>query len=65
VSTVDITIDRECCIGAAQCVLAAPEVYTQDDGAIGEVIEGHGASAERAREGARACPVQAILVSGD
>jgi ferredoxin len=26
-----VTVDREVCIGAGQCVLAAPNVFDQDD----------------------------------
>jgi ferredoxin len=27
----DVTGDREVCVGAGQCVLAAPDVFDQDD----------------------------------
>ncbi|MFE3887759.1 ferredoxin [Streptomyces lydicus] len=30
--TIKGTLDRERCVGAGQCVLAAPEVFGQDDG---------------------------------
>jgi ferredoxin len=62
----DITIDRDVCIGAGQCALAAPGVFTQDDDGFGEVVPGRedGAGDPMVREAARACPVSAITVSG-
>jgi ferredoxin len=64
---VHITIDRERCIGAGQCVLAAPDVFTQDDEAIGQVLPGrdHGSDDLRIHEGAEACPVQAVKITED
>ncbi|KJY32089.1 MULTISPECIES: ferredoxin [Streptomyces] len=59
-----ISVDRDVCIGAGQCVLAAPEVFTQDDDGLSEVLpgreDGHGSA--MVREAARACPVSAITV---
>ncbi|MFE0192084.1 ferredoxin [Streptomyces sp. NPDC058989] len=62
-----ITIDSEVCIGSGQCALTAPEVFTQDDGGYGTVQPGRedGAGDPLAREGARACPVQAITITDD
>ncbi|MFJ3223028.1 ferredoxin [Streptomyces sp. NPDC086783] len=62
----DITIDRDVCIGAGQCALAAPGVFTQDDDGFGELVPGReeGAGDPMVREAARACPVSAITVSG-
>ncbi|MEU8436707.1 ferredoxin [Streptomyces sp. NPDC029216] len=59
-----ISVDRDVCIGAGQCVLAAPQVFTQDDEGLSEVLpgreDGHGSA--MVREAARACPVSAITV---
>ncbi|WP_405811298.1 ferredoxin [Streptomyces sp. NBC_00210] len=59
-----IGIDRERCIGAGQCALTAPEVFTQDDDGFSELLEGRedGAGSPLVREAARACPVGAITV---
>lgn len=61
---IGIAIDRERCIGAGQCALTAPEVFTQDDDGFSELLEGRedGAGSPLVREAARACPVGAITV---
>ncbi|MER7048559.1 MULTISPECIES: ferredoxin [Streptomyces] len=62
-----IEIDRDVCIGAALCALTAPEVFTQDDDGLSELLparpgETHEA---KARQAARTCPVQAITAVGE
>ncbi|MFK4103344.1 ferredoxin [Streptomyces sp. NPDC019531] len=60
-----IDIDKDVCIGAGQCAMAAPGVFTQDDDGFSTLVPGredsHGDS--MVREAARACPVSAITVS--
>ncbi|MGW8376241.1 ferredoxin [Streptomyces sp. ODS28] len=60
-----ITVNTDVCIGAGQCALTAPEVFTQDDDGFSELLPGRedGAGDPLVREAARACPVQAITVS--
>ncbi|WP_330461295.1 ferredoxin [Streptomyces sp. NBC_00820] len=60
-----IDIDKERCIGAGQCALTAPGVFTQDDDGYSTVLPGRedGAGEPLAREAARACPVGAISVT--
>jgi ferredoxin len=60
-----IDIDKDVCIGAGQCALTAPDVFTQDDDGYGTVRPGreHGAGGPLAREAARACPVSAVTVT--
>ncbi|AOP48939.1 ferredoxin [Streptomyces lydicus] len=62
-----ITIDSNVCIGAGQCALTAPGVFTQDDDGFGALLPGRedGAGDPLVREAARACPVQAITVTDD
>ncbi|MFE0377070.1 ferredoxin [Streptomyces inhibens] len=62
-----ITIDQDVCIGAGQCALTAPEVFTQDDDGFSALLPGRedGAGDPLVREAARACPVQAITVADD
>ncbi|MFF8311505.1 ferredoxin [Streptomyces lydicus] len=62
-----ITIDSNVCIGAGQCALTAPGVFTQDDDGFGTLLPGRedGAGDPLVREAARACPVQAIAVTDD
>jgi ferredoxin len=60
-----IDIDHNLCIGAGQCALAAPSVFTQDDDGFSALIPGRedGGGDPMVREAARACPVSAITVS--
>ncbi|MFF1301342.1 ferredoxin [Streptomyces sp. NPDC058307] len=61
----DIHIDKDVCIGAGQCALAAPGVFTQDDDGFSTLLPGRedGDGDPMVREAARACPVAAIAVS--
>lgn len=60
-----IDIDRDVCIGAGQCALAAPKVFTQDDDGFSELLpdSGDAVTGPLVGEAARACPVQAITVN--
>ncbi|MFH8659340.1 ferredoxin [Streptomyces afghaniensis] len=60
-----IDIDKDVCIGAGQCALTAPDVFTQDDDGLSALLPGHedGGGSALVREAARACPVSAITVS--
>ncbi|WP_326767104.1 ferredoxin [Streptomyces sp. NBC_01591] len=57
-----ISIDRDRCIGAGQCALTAPKVFTQDDDGFSELLPGYEDALDGAmvKEAVRACPVQAI-----
>jgi ferredoxin len=61
----EIHIDKDVCIGAGQCALAAPRVFTQDDDGYSTVLPGSedGGDDPMLREAARACPVNAITVA--
>ncbi|GGL63832.1 ferredoxin [Streptomyces fumigatiscleroticus] len=60
-----IDIDKDVCIGAGQCALTAPDVFTQDDEGYSTLLPGRedGGDSPLVREAARACPVAAITVS--
>lgn len=60
-----IHIDTDACVGAGQCALAAPGVFTQDDDGYSTLLPGRedGGGDPMVREAARACPVSAITVS--
>ncbi|MEU6478751.1 ferredoxin [Streptomyces sp. NPDC047017] len=60
-----IDIDKDLCIGAGQCALAAPDVFTQDDDGFSALLPGHedDTGDPMVREAARACPVGAITVT--
>ncbi|MFG3280901.1 ferredoxin [Streptomyces sp. NPDC048111] len=59
-----IEIAKDVCIGAGQCALTAPGVFTQDDDGFSELLPGRedGAGDPLVREAERVCPVQAITV---
>ncbi|MFF6987686.1 ferredoxin [Streptomyces sp. NPDC010273] len=59
----EIHIDKDVCIGAGQCALAAPGVFTQDDDGYSMVLPGKEHTEDpMLKEAARACPVSAITV---
>ncbi|WP_328761755.1 ferredoxin [Streptomyces sp. NBC_00272] len=59
-----IDIDTSVCIGAGQCALTAPDVFTQDDDGFSQVLPGRedGNGSPLLREAVRACPVAAISI---
>ncbi|MGW5397979.1 ferredoxin [Streptomyces sp. NPDC003952] len=59
-----VSVDTDRCIGAGQCALTAPAVFTQDEDGFGALLPGRedGAGSPLLREAARACPVSAISV---
>ncbi|MEU4693538.1 ferredoxin [Actinoplanes sp. NPDC023714] len=60
-----VTVDREVCCGAGQCVLLAPEVFDQDeeDARVLVLAPSPPASEERAvEEAAAVCPTGAISI---
>ncbi|MBW0101238.1 ferredoxin [Pseudonocardia sp. KRD291] len=63
-----IEIDQVRCVGAGQCVLAAPEVFDQreDDGIV-ELLDDVPAEEQWAasREAAQLCPAAAITIHED
>ncbi|WP_236240315.1 ferredoxin [Streptomyces sp. CC228A] len=60
-----ISLDSDVCIGAGQCALTAPDVFTQDDDGFGAVLPGRedGGGSPLVREAARACPVRAVTLT--
>lgn len=59
-----ITADRDVCIGAGNCVLAAENVFDQDDDAVVVVLEENpeGADADAARHAVDSCPSGALAL---
>ncbi|MFK0296829.1 ferredoxin [Streptomyces sp. NPDC090442] len=60
-----ITVDTGRCVGAGQCVLAAPDLFDQDDEGLVTVLEPavSGPAAENARDAAALCPSGAISIT--
>lgn len=63
-SGVHIETEKDRCIGAGQCVLAAPDVFDQDDeGTVDLLVPDPSAAQEGAvREAANVCPAQVITL---
>lgn len=59
--------DRETCIGAGNCVLAADSVFDQEDDATVVVLQERpeGADAEAARDAVEQCPSGALSIVED
>jgi ferredoxin len=59
---VRITVDRDKCIASGACVIAAPELFDQDEDGIVVVLDENpdGELAAKAVEAAQACPAAVI-----
>jgi len=62
--TFKVRVVERKCIGAGQCVLAAPAVFDQDDDGIVVLLDATPPASEHeaARKAARLCPAVAIFV---
>lgn len=58
-------VDRDVCIGTANCVAIAPEVFELDNQGLSTVIDPDAGTDEQLREAAEECPVQAIILEDD
>ncbi|MBZ0268017.1 ferredoxin [bacterium] len=64
IGDVKVRIDRGSCIGSANCVKVAPELFAIDDEGIVVFAPGAGnASAETVEEACRICPVEALFLT--
>ena len=60
-----VVVDRDVCQDHAQCVFAAPQIFSQDDtGRLLFVADPDDALRDAAEEAADVCPVQAITIEG-
>ncbi|MFJ9381966.1 ferredoxin [Streptomyces sp. NPDC101455] len=57
-----IIVDPEHCVGAGQCALTAPTLFTQDSQGLVTALQNQLAPTDEqaAREAAQLCPAQAI-----
>ena len=62
---IEVTVDREACIGAQNCVVAARGVFEIDDEGLAVVVDPGAAPVEQVIEAARSCPTGAIAVRVD
>jgi ferredoxin len=62
---VQVTVDRSLCIGSADCVDTAPDVFQLDEEDKAVVVDPDGASVDDVLTAAGNCPVSAIFVVGE
>lgn len=63
---VRVSVDKDMCIGAGQCVVTAPDVFDQDDDGMVELLTDSPAEADRdaVKEAEHVCPARVITVEG-
>jgi ferredoxin len=57
-----VVVDRGACIGAADCVAAAPAVFRLDDRRKVTLLDAHSVDARTLRRAAERCPTDAIIL---
>ena len=62
---IEVTVDRSLCIGSADCVDTAPDVFQLDDEDKAVVVDPDGAALDDVLDAARNCQVSAIFVIGE
>lgn len=62
-----VEIDADKCIGSGACVIACPEVFSQDEGGVVILLDPAPPSEvhEQVREAFRACPAEVISLAGE
>lgn len=58
----EIRVDRDLCIGSAQCSWYAPSTFDTDEDGVSVVTDQHGDPEEAVREAITSCPARAISV---
>jgi ferredoxin len=61
----EISIDREACMGSGNCSFWAPGVFDLDDEGVAVVIDAAAAPEEKIILAAQGCPTQAIRLTRD
>jgi len=62
---VEISINRETCMGSGNCAYWAPGVFDLDDEGLAIVVDPGGAEEARIRLAAEGCPTQSIVLGPD
>jgi ferredoxin len=61
----EISIDRDQCMGSGNCTFSAPGVFGLDDTGIAVVLDSDAQADDTIIVAARGCPTQAIALSRD
>lgn len=66
VGKLNVTVDRNLCIGAATCIAVAPQTFILDDEAKAIILEtATQETPDTIIESAKACPVAAIIITDE
>jgi ferredoxin len=60
-----VRVDRDLCIGAGNCVAAAPTVFKLDKNNKAVVLKPESVDEDTLMDAAESCPVDAIIVEDD
>jgi ferredoxin len=58
----EIRVDRDLCMGSAQCCWYAPNTFGQDDDAVAIVTDQHGDPEDAIATAIEGCPTQALSI---
>lgn len=58
----EIRVDRDLCIGSAQCSSYAPHTFDQDEDAVAVVIDQHGDPEDAIQSAILGCPSRALSI---
>jgi ferredoxin len=58
----EISVDREMCVGSGNCMFWAPGAFDLDDDGVSFVVDSGAATPERLKAAADMCPTRAIAV---
>jgi ferredoxin len=56
----EIRVDRDLCMGSAQCSIYAPNTFGQDEDAVAVVLDACGDSGEAIQAAIDSCPTRAL-----
>jgi ferredoxin len=62
-----VEVDADRCIGSGACVIACPEVFSQDEGGVVILLDPAPPPEldDKVREAVRACPAEVIMTTGE
>ena len=58
----EIRVDRDLCMGSAQCSMYAPHTFSQDEDAVAMVTDSRGDPEEAIQAAIDSCPTRALSI---